>query len=601
MNPYWGPHVLASFMRLRVIVYQHNIPDNMYSIVTFHYNSDTHHPANPHIIMTRFVDITNTGQLAIHRISVAEFRRFPTIELLFQYTGLDKPGHFQYLRRIICSGIPKPSPNTTKLRDAIRAQHRTTSSPKRRLGKRTNETLSQLERNTPKAKGSKEKILKDIPKGKTTGAPYQNVLVGKKSKVQSSDKHKAAPPERIKVADQTPNKRKATENVSYEVIEMQIEETSILASPLRNDGKSGNPQTTYSPQNNPTLSPGRIVPMETMPTLLPRVAANAGQETDDTNPSEKKSPANTTTNIQTQQKENAKSIGKNLSASNKKAKQTVRSMDTRKINELYNENKIPAIRVYYDSTIDQFYMCSWDENVGAQGGYTKKETIKDVQECHPFLIEVAIRRPNEWVGPPPGDAGDGEAPERLNTSIKTIYQQHNNPYCLTYSLASALFYCGFKSEAQILAEQAPFFSQLHFDETINVLRMFMQNLVPIIGLPTLYGIRTKRHSRVKRTLTWDELYTCLTPYPTIIIPMTPDGTTRHAFCVVDDLIFDSITPQALQLRRESIQWIFNDVDVLLHKALRFNMKISPKGSISLGKYTRPVATHWNDLVTENNK
>ena len=189
----------------------------------------------------------------------------------------------------------------------------------------------------------------------------------------------------------------------------------------------------------------------------------------------------------------------------------------------------------------------------------------------------------------------------MNTNVRTIYQQHGNPYCLTYSLASALFYCDFKTEAQILAEQAPQIIQFDFEESLLVLRTFMQNLVPVIGLPTLYGIRTKRHSRVKRRLTWDELFMNLTPYPTIVIPMMPDGRATHAFCVVDDLIFDSVTPQALQLRKESIDWIFNGSEVTLHRALRFNMKVSPPGTKVDGQYQRLVVTHWNPRNDTNGK
>ena len=127
----------------------------------------------------------------------------------------------------------------------------------------------------------------------------------------------------------------------------------------------------------------------------------------------------------------------------------------------------------------------------------------------------------------------------------------------------------------------------------------MKNLVPIIGLPTLYGIRTKRHSRVKRTLTWEILFSELTPYPTIVIPMLPCGRMTHAFCVVDDLIFDSITPQALQLKKESIDWIFNNDPVTIHHALRFNTKISPAGSRLQGKYDRPITTHWEHPTSPN--
>ena len=44
-------------------------------------------------------------------------------------------------------------------------------------------------------------------------------------------------------------------------------------------------------------------------------------------------------------------------------------------------------------------------------------------------------------------------------------------------------------------------------------------------------------------------------YPTLVIPFRNDGSTGHAICVVDDLIFDSTQENALKLCRESLDWI----------------------------------------------
>ena len=46
-----------------------------------------------------------------------------------------------------------------------------------------------------------------------------------------------------------------------------------------------------------------------------------------------------------------------------------------------------------------------------------------------------------------------------------------------------------------------------------------------------------------------------TIYPTLVIPSGNDGSTGHAVCVVDDLIFDSTQENALKLCRESLDWI----------------------------------------------
>ena len=112
------------------------------------------------------------------------------------------------------------------------------------------------------------------------------------------------------------------------------------------------------------------------------------------------------------------------------------------------------------------------------------------------LVKAAMEHPNNWVGCSLGDAGDVEAPEHLATKIPTIYQQHNNHFCLTYSLASALFYCGFSDAASILASQTKVFSSLHFDDALSKLKELMLNLVPEIGQPTLYGVQTNKWSKM---------------------------------------------------------------------------------------------------------
>ena len=65
----------------------------------------------------------------------------------------------------------------------------------------------------------------------------------------------------------------------------------------------------------------------------------------------------------------------------------------------------------------------------------------------------------------------------------------------------------------------------------------------------------------------------------------------HAFCVVDDLLFDSICPYALKLTMDSVKWIFNDEEVNLHIALRFEHKYSPPGILVETYYVQPVTLH----------
>ena len=117
--------------------------------------------------------------------------------------------------------------------------------------------------------------------------------------------------------------------------------------------------------------------------------------------------------------------------------------------------------------------------------------------------------------------------------------------------------------------------------------------MPEIGRATVFERRTKNHNRRLRHLTWQTIFTDIQPYPTLIIPVLPDGSTSHAFCVVDDLIFDSITQYALKLEKESLNWMFNDSDMNVFLALRFETKISPASGKLDQKYQRKVAFHWD--------
>jgi len=108
MNPYWATHVLASLLRIRVIVYQHNVyedPPVVWSVISFEYNSPTHSTDNPHVKVVWIVQLQNKADLEGCRISDTEYKRIPTIELLFSYYGSDVGQHFQRLRCVVCSGV----------------------------------------------------------------------------------------------------------------------------------------------------------------------------------------------------------------------------------------------------------------------------------------------------------------------------------------------------------------------------------------------------------------------------------------------------------------------------------------------------------------
>ena len=247
-----------------------------------------------------------------------------------------------------------------------------------------------------------------------------------------------------------------------------------------------------------------------------------------------------------------------------------------------------ASRMYFNPANNTF----WTSRVKYNGkGFTVSRQERNLDGYDESLINAARENPGIWVGCSLGDPGLDEAPKHLCTRVVTLYQQHSNPYCLTHSLASALFYCGFREAGRILSSLSPVFSTMTFDNALSSLRGLMLNLVPLIGSPTLFGIRTKKHNRPKRTLTWDMLFSDIGPFPTVIIPVLPDGRTSHAFCVVDDLIFDSITSYALKLNMDSVRWIYNDVEPNIYQAYRFNTKYSPPGTRIPGRYDRTVVFH----------
>jgi hypothetical protein len=97
-------------------------------------------------------------------------------------------------------------------------------------------------------------------------------------------------------------------------------------------------------------------------------------------------------------------------------------------------------------------------------------------------------------------------------------------------------------------------------------------------------------------MTWDDLFDKPTRFPTLVIPLKSNGTTFHAFSVVDDLIFDSTTPFTMKLCKKSVQWLFqtDELHDLLecYQVLRFNMKFSPPGTKIAEKYQRTMVKHW---------
>ena len=454
--------------------------------------------------------------------------RFPTIEILFQ-TGFLPSGerhplqHFQFLRRVICSGVPKEEPPLSKLtlENSLRTQG----------------TIDNWERDSSSSNND------------------QDVAFNNEGSSSNHDQ------------DDRPVNN----------------EGGVASSSDRDEDVASN----KSPSNNQQLKPKtkeKRVAQSTGKTIQQPVAQSIGKTTKHVQKAHRIQKA--------KEKRVVKSSGK-ITKHSKKALRIQKAKDTREFNKLYNKGEITATRMLYDIAEDEYYVSNLGGKEGKEGEIHRKERVVDISRCNKFLVEVATRSPGEWVGPSIGDSGDAEAPDIIRTAIPTIYQQHNRPFCLIYSFASALFYCGFKKQAQNLAQQALAFASKDFDTQIEDLLSLLVNLVPWIAGPTLYGVRTNRHDRKKRFMTWEKLFSEFTIYPTIVIPILPNGACTHAFCIVDDLIFDSITSHALQLREESVKWIFNGSDSKIYKAYKFETKKSPEKNKVSGKYKRQMRLNWN--------
>jgi hypothetical protein len=101
--------------------------------------------------------------------------------------------------------------------------------------------------------------------------------------------------------------------------------------------------------------------------------------------------------------------------------------------------------VMYDDKRKQFFTGRFDSNLRR---YLEKTVIEDTATIEDQLLEDARSKPNTWITLPLGDPGDDPPPEYLTTKVKCLYEQLEKSYCVTYCVASALFYCGFDQEAR---------------------------------------------------------------------------------------------------------------------------------------------------------
>jgi hypothetical protein len=542
MDPFWGSYVLASLYRLRVVLVLRNTENgsssalNPYTWSTTIFEYTTPMVSRKKAPKLQHVKITRHDGL--HRISDESFRNKDTIELFFRtgYLSDNAPDeqHFEYLRRVLCDDVPileDPSPEAI-LGMAITQPQESIRTSLFREG--DPDTGNGPKRRDAPAQATESKRQKVADRAQFLDPPED----------LSPEVLPASNDGTVDVHEDTPHDIKQTVNLSAGA-------TTTAASDVTGGNSTDNTNSGTSPSHSASVRSdhsGKETP--------PPAGGNIDAPADDL-------PATLDEDFFDARFHNGESAHKF------------------------------AARMKWDAKKNQFYTTTIDPKRNTFGDAILQESVATFD---PLLVQAARHRPGQWVGCSLGAPGDGDAPDYLVTSVPTIYQQHGRSFCLTYSLASALFYCGFKEPAYCLAQQAEIFSVLDIDLALFRLKAFMLDIVPEIGKPTLYGRRSvQSRGAPRRVLSWEELFDSPVPYPTIVIPVLPNGTLSHALCVVDDLIFDSTTPFALKLQRESVQWLLNDSMAGIFLAVRFNMKYSPPNHDVTSEYSRTVTLHWANL------
>ena len=151
------------------------------------------------------------------------------------------------------------------------------------------------------------------------------------------------------------------------------------------------------------------------------------------------------------------------------------------------------------------------------------------------------------------------APEWMVKSVPMKFKQNNGEtFCLTYSLCSALSYIQEDEAATVIASNALPISLLPRNRAIAKIRELMEAHLPKLGrcqvLVDHISSSKQRRQRKRRkknhpNYTMKDILAMRDPYPKVVIPRSPDASLGHAFCIVDDLIFDSSQVYALQMRK----------------------------------------------------
>jgi hypothetical protein len=514
----------------------------------------------------------------IHCMSVEELKKKPTIEMLHTW-GFPDTGvvpHYQFLFRILHDNIPYPSVEHKPSLAAILSQKNIRDNPIRKKTPSEERAISKIMdecnrielANMKKRKGQKpktavqpeEKVTKVEKKKKGKKPSHTMVEAKKKGKkpshtmMETKEKGTAAAVQ----PEETPAKM-STKSKD----EAQVQQKKKRKKQALKEAEEAVEELTAASVTTELEVPTAKVDTHSNNVVKEAVVTAADSE-DGTEPT------------RSQKARRVEELGKMFDSLY--YKESLKHANVRKGN---------ANQMMYDPIKRTYFIRYYDYD---SQKFTPREPAGQLSKFDKKLVRHAKEFEGAWIGNTPGAPGDHDnpPPKHLVTKIKGL-PQGNNPYCFTYSLASALLYCGFPLAGKLLPGQAIIFSEHCFDRAVEQLVGLMVNIAPTIARPTIFGKRTRRG--FVRSLSWNDVFSKLTPYPTLIIPVLPDGSSPHAICVVDDLIFDSITTNALKLCEDSLNWIFNDSETKINFALRFETKESPKGMKVEGKYERPIKVH----------
>jgi len=218
---------------------------------------------------------------------------------------------------------------------------------------------------------------------------------------------------------------------------------------------------------------------------------------------------------------------------------------------------------------------------------------------NPLFVQLCETKDNMWHEIPLGKAmniDDGQPPSKLSTLVATKYQQGREEYCLVYSLISAIHYCGLDYSCDPIKVHAERISKMAQLGALQEICLLMRTFCPLIGKATKFNMRIKG-KKVRREITIEELVSSRCAYPTLVVPLGRDGSINHAFCVVDDLIFDSTCRNALKLTTESFNWICGRQGCAgIHRAIRFQGKEGVPG-VPIPKdknFNREPRVNWHE-------